>query len=141
MSIDKGMYALPQGMGEDDDIDLPYNLPALLEKAGVDCAISIDGSWQVRNLPFMAGTASAYGVDPERAVAMITSVPASILGISDRAGTLEVGKDATLIVSGGDILDMKSSSVEQAFIVGKHIDLDDVQKQLYRKYMDKYGLK
>lgn len=132
-------HALPAR--EDDDVDLPYRLPALLDKAGVDCAISIDGSWQVRNLPFMAGTASTYGVAPERAVAMVTSIPAAILGIADRTGTLEVGKDATLIITSGDLLDMKTSVVEQAFIQGRTINLDDVQKQLYRKYMDKYGLK
>ncbi|MFM7216919.1 MAG: amidohydrolase family protein [Bacteroidota bacterium] len=132
-------HALPPR--EDDDTDLPYKLPFLLHQAGVTCAISIDGSWQERNLPFMAGTAAAYGVPQEDAVAMITSVPAKLLGVSDRVGTLEVGKDATLLITSGDILDMRSSVVESAYIQGRHIVLDDVQKQLYRKYMDKYGLK
>jgi imidazolonepropionase-like amidohydrolase len=132
-------HALPAR--EDDDIDLPYRLPGLLDKAGVECAISIDGSWQVRNLPFMAGTAAAYGVDRERALSMISLIPARILGMDGQSGTLEVGKDATLIVSGGDLLDMKSSIVERAFINGRAISLDDAQKQLYRKYKDKYDLK
>jgi imidazolonepropionase-like amidohydrolase len=132
-------HALPPR--EDDDIDLPYKLPYLLNKAGVTCAISIDGSWQERNLPFMAGTAAAYGLDKEEALKMITSVPAQLLGIYASAGTLEVEKDANLILTSGDILDMRSSVVEAAFIQGRTIDLDDVQKQMYRKYKTKYGLK
>jgi hypothetical protein len=132
-------HALPPR--EDDDIDLPYKLPYLLNKAGVTCAISIDGSWQERNLPFMAGTAAGHGLDKEEALKMITSVPAQLLGIDASAGTLEVEKDATLILTSGDILDMRSSVVEAAFIQGRTIDLDDVQKQMYRKYKTKYGLK
>ena len=132
-------HALPPR--EDDDTDLPYKLPFLLHRAGVTCAISIDGSWQERNLPFMAGTAAAFGLDKEQALAMITAVPAQILGVSSSAGTLEVDKDATLILTPGDLLDMRSSVVEAAFIQGRTIDLDDAQKQLYRKYMNKYDLK
>lgn len=132
-------HALPPR--EDDDIDLPFKLPYLLHKDGVSCAISIDGSWQERNLPFMAGTAAAYGLDKEEALAMITSVPAEILGISAATGTLEVDKDATLILVKGDLLDMRTSVVEAAFIQGRTIDMDDVQKQLYRKYNEKYDLK
>lgn len=126
---------------EDDDTDLPYKLPYLLHQAGIDCAISIDGSWQVRNLPFMAGTAAGRGLSKEDALMMVTAAPARILGLDASAGTLEVNKDATLIMSSGDLLDMRSSVVEAAFIQGRTINLDDVQKQLYHKYMDKYGLK
>ena len=71
----------------------------------------------------------------------ISLSPAKILGIDKTVGTIEEGKDATLIVSEGDVLDMKSSNIERAFIRGKQIDLDNVQKQLYKKYMTKYGLK
>lgn len=126
---------------EDDDTDLPYRLPGMLAKAGIVCAIAHDGSWQVRNLPFYAGTAAAFGVTPEEALMMVTSNPARILGIGEQTGSLEVGKDATLLISTGDLLDMRTSNVEQAFIQGKSIDLDDIQKQLFNKYMEKYGLK
>lgn len=132
-------HALPPR--EDDDTDLPYKLPRLLHDAGVICAISIGSSWQERNLPFMAGTAAAFGLSKEDALSMITTVPAQLLGIGDQAGTLENGKDATLLISSGDLLDMKSSVVEAAFIQGRTIVLDDVQKQLYRKYEAKYQLK
>ena len=125
---------------EDDDVDLPYKIPYLLKKAGILFAVSYDGSWQNRNLMFNAGTAAAYGLTKEEALAAITSSPAKILGIDNRAGTLENGKDATLFISDGDALDMRTNNVIRAFIRGKDINLDNVQKQLYRKYMKKYGL-
>jgi imidazolonepropionase-like amidohydrolase len=126
---------------EDDDIDLPYKIPYLLKQAGVTYAMSVDGSWGVRNLPFMAGTSVEYGVSKEDALASITSVPAKILGLDATVGTLEVGKDATFFISTGDALDVKTNNVEAAFIRGKEINLDNVQKQLYSKYKTKYGLK
>ena len=126
---------------EDDDIDLRYKLPYLLKKAGVSFAISYPGSWQTRNLPYQAGTAVEYGLTKEEALMSITLSPAKILGIDKTAGSLEVGKDAILFISSGDVLDMKTNNVELAFINGREINLDDMQKQLYRKYQQKYGLK
>jgi imidazolonepropionase-like amidohydrolase len=124
---------------EEDDIDLPYKLPFLLKSAGVEVAITDDGFWQNRNVPFEAGTAVAYGLTKEQALECITLAPARILGIEKTYGSLEDGKDATLIISSGDILDMKTSNVDQAFIQGKEIDLNNIQKQLYLKYMKKYN--
>ncbi len=126
---------------QDEDVDLPYKLPFLLQKAGVIFCNSVEGSWQVRNLMFNAGTDAAYGISKEEALTAITSNPAKILGLDKTVGTLEEGKDATIIISIGDALDMKTSNVEMAFIRGKQINLDNVQKQLYLKYMAKYGLK
>ena len=126
---------------EDDDTDLPYKLPRLLKEGGVSYALSVGGTWQTRNLPFMAGTSAAFGVSKEDALASITSVPAKILGIDNTTGTLETGKDATLFISSGDALDMRTNKVESAFIGGREISLDNVQKQLYRKYQEKYKLK
>jgi imidazolonepropionase-like amidohydrolase len=131
-------HALPSG--EDADINQPYKTPSVLQDKGVLFAISISGSWQTRNLPFMAGTAAAYGLTAEEAIASVTSSPAKILGIADRVGTLELGKDATLVVSEGDLLDMRSSVVVYAFIEGRQIDLDDKQKQLYRRFAERYDL-
>ncbi len=126
---------------EDADIDLPYKLPALLKKAGVEFALSVDGSWQARNLAFQAGITVGYGLSKEEALTAITLSPAKIMGIDSRVGSLEVGKDATLFISEGDVLDMRTNKITQAFIEGKEINLDNVQSQLYRRYMDKYGLK
>jgi imidazolonepropionase-like amidohydrolase len=124
----------------DDDYDLPYKLPGLLHKAGVQTSIGYLGmSWRTRNLPFLAGTAVAYGgITSEEAVQMLTLNTARALGIESQVGSIEVGKLATLVVSAGDILDMRTARVEQAFIRGRKIDLDDKHKRLYRRFQEKY---
>ena len=124
---------------EDEDIDLPFRLPSILEKAGIPYAIGVKDFWQVRNLPFQAGQAAGHGLTKEQALRSVTLSPAKILGIDSTVGSLETGKDATLLITSGDLLDMKTSVVEQAFIRGKQIDLDNVQKQLNEKYNKKYG--
>ncbi|WP_143307616.1 amidohydrolase family protein [Chitinophaga vietnamensis] len=133
----------PHGLPEmaDDDIDQPYKTAAMLQKAGILFCISNEGFWQQRNLPFNAGTASAFGLSKEEALSAITLNAAKILGIDARTGSLETGKDANITVSTGDILDMRSSVITKAFIQGREINLDNKQKQLYEKYEKKYGLK
>lgn len=134
------MHSLPTS--PDDDVDQPYKTPAALQKAGVLFAINDDdGNTRGRNLAFNAGTAAAYGLSKEQALQAITLNAARILGIADRTGSLEPGKDANIVVSEGDILDMRSSVVTEAFIQGRQIDLTDKQKQLNERYMLKYGLK
>ncbi len=125
---------------EDEDIQQPYKTPAILQKAGVLYCISIGAFWQERNLMFEAGTASAYGLTKEEALQAITINPAKILKLDAQIGTLERGKDASLIVSTGDVLDMKTSNIEQAYITGRKIDLSNKQKALSEKFMKKYGL-
>ncbi len=90
---------------------------------------------------FNAGTAVTYGLSKEEALAAITLNAAKILGIADKTGSIEVGKDANIIISEGDILDMRTSIVSDAFIQGRKIDLNDKHKQLYERYKYKYGLK
>lgn len=126
---------------DDDDIDQPFKTPAALQKAGVlFCINDDDPQNRGRNLPFNAGTAVAYGLDKEAAVSAITLNTAKVLGIDANTGSIEKGKDANLIVSKGDILDMKSSVVEQAFIQGRKLELNDKHKQLYERYKYKYNL-
>lgn len=129
----------------EDDVDLPYKLPALLQKAGVlFCLNNEQGEMEAantRNLPFMAGTAAAYGLTKEEALMAVTLNTAKILGIDKTVGSIEVGKDATIFISSGDALDMKSNNVEMAFVKGISIDLNNDQKALYEKYKKKYGLK
>jgi imidazolonepropionase-like amidohydrolase len=120
-------------------VDQPYALPSILSKAGIEVAIGHFGSWESRNLMFSAGTAAAYGWTKEEALKAITLTPANILGIGRQTGSLELGKDATLVISSGDILDMRTSIIEHAFINGAETDLDNAQKQLYRKFSKKYG--
>ena len=134
-------HALPAS--DDDAVDQPYKTGAQLQKAGVlftICQDASDGYTQIRNLPFMAGTMSAYGLTKEEALSAITLNPAKILGIADRTGSLENGKDANIVISTGDLLDMKSSVVTHAFIQGRQINLDNKHTQLFNRYKYKYGL-
>jgi len=125
---------------DDEDIQQPYKTPAILQKAGVLYCISIGAFWQERNLMFEAGTAATYGLSKEEALQAITANPAKIMKLDNRIGTLEKGKDASLIISTGDLLDMKTSNIEQAFIEGRQIDLSNKQKALNEKFLKKYGL-
>jgi imidazolonepropionase-like amidohydrolase len=122
----------------DSDVDQPFKTPAQLHAAGVQFCLTNDGYWQQRNLPFQAGTAVAYGLPYEKAVQAITLDAARILGAADRIGSLEVGKDASIIITAGDALDMRTNQVEHAFIAGRHINLDNKQEALYRKFKAKY---
>lgn len=134
------LHSLPTS--EDDDVDQPFKTPAVLQKAGVLFALSDeDGQTTGRNLMFNAGTAASYGLSKEEALASITLNAAKILGVADKTGTIEVGKDANIIVSEGDILDMKSSVVTKAFIQGRELNLDDKHKQLNERFKTKYGIK
>tara|TARA_B100000686_G_scaffold23910_2_gene22569 strand:+ start:725 stop:2035 length:1311 start_codon:yes stop_codon:yes gene_type:complete len=123
-----------------EDVDLPYKLPYLLHKEGILVGLTASGSLHSqRNLPFLAGTAAGYGLSKSDALKMITYNNAKILGIDNITGSLEVGKDANIIVSEGDILDMRSSKVEMAFIKGKKINLNGKQQILYDRFKRKYS--
>ena len=129
------LHSLP--LRPEDDIDLPYRLPALLKERGIRFCLGYSGDMEamgVRNLPFLAGTAAAYGLSAEDALRSITLDAAAILGIDGITGSLAVGKQATLIVSKGDVLDMRSNGLTHAFIAGRRIVLDDHHQQQYRLY-------
>lgn len=127
---------------DDDDVDQPYKAPAALQKAGVlFCINDDDPQNRGRNLAFNAGTAVTYGLTKEEALSAITLNAAKVLGIDKITGSIEKGKDANIIVSEGDILDMHTSVVIHAFIQGRKIILDDKHKQLYERYKHKYSLK
>jgi imidazolonepropionase-like amidohydrolase len=126
---------------QDDDVDLPYKTAAILHKAGVLVAINDeDGQTRGRNLAFNAGTAAAYGMGKEAALSAITLNAAKILGIDQQTGSIEPGKDANIVISQGDILDMRTSIITHAFIQGRQVSLENKHTQLYERYMKKYGL-
>ena len=107
---------------------------------GITVAIGIEGQFErqhTRNLPFYAGTFAAYGVDKEKALQMITGNAAKVLGIDTFTGTLEVGKDATLFLSEGDALDMRTNIVSNAFIQGRKIILESHHTKLWKRYNKK----
>ena len=127
---------------DDDDIDQPYKAASVLQKAGVlFCLNDDDPQNRGRNLMFNAGTAAAYGLGKEGALQAITLNAAKILGVADKTGTLEVGKDANIVISEGDILDMKSSIITDAFIQGRAVAITSKHKQLYDRYKHKYEIK
>ncbi|HNF44450.1 MAG TPA: amidohydrolase family protein, partial [Ferruginibacter sp.] len=64
-----------------------------------------------------------------------------ILGIADRTGSIEAGKDANIVVSEGDLLDMRTNIIDHAYIQGRDVDLHNKQTQLAEKYENKYGIK
>lgn len=133
-----GVYRLPRRRG--DDYDAPFALPAKLQAAGIRFCISSQdrhGASSVRNLPYHAATAVAYGLAADEALKAITLYPAQILGVADRVGSLEVGKHATLFVASGDPLET-ATQVEAAWIGGRKVELNDRHKRLYRKYEEKY---
>jgi hypothetical protein len=122
---------------EDDAYDRPYSLAAMLHRAGVRFCLSYEGDMEAmgaRNLPFTAGTAVAFGLPQEEAVKAISLSAAQILGIDDRMGTVAPGKDATLFISTGDALDMRTNNLELALIQGRRLDLGNHQADLYRKF-------
>ena len=118
--------------------DLVFTLPLKLKNAGVRFCITGDGSASnSRNTAYHAAHAAAYGLPKDEALKSVTLYAAQILGIADRVGSLDVGKDATLIVTNGDPLEI-AAVTEQMFIQGRKIDLRDKHKQLYEKYKEKY---
>ncbi len=133
------MHSLP--VMQDDDIDTYAKLPYQLQQAGVlYCINDFDEMNRGRNLMFNAGVAVGFGLTKEQAITAITLNAAKILGIDQQTGSLEINKDANIIVSDGDILDIKSSNITYAFIQGRQINLDNKQKQLYERYKTKYGI-
>jgi hypothetical protein len=119
------------------DTRMPFKLAAKFRSEGILTGLSYT-SQAYGNLPFAAGQTVAYGQTKEEALQLITLNNAKILGIDDRTGSLEVGKDANIVVSAGDILDMAGNNVELAFISGRNISLDNKHKQLYRRFQAKY---
>lgn len=131
-----GIHRLPTR--DDEAYDTPFTVPNRLRNAGVKfCITGGGGASNVRNLPYHAATAASFGLPRDEALKAITLYPAQILGVEDHLGSLAVGKDATLFIADGDILEIPSH-VERAYIDGRTIDLSDKQKVLWEKYKEKY---
>jgi imidazolonepropionase-like amidohydrolase len=117
--------------------DFAYAAPAQLHAAGVRFAIAGGDPSEARNLPFHAAMAAAFGLPKDEALASVTLRPAEILGVADRLGSLEPGKDATVFVADGDPLEIRTR-IERAWIAGREIDLSQHhQKRLYEKYRNR----
>jgi imidazolonepropionase-like amidohydrolase len=127
----------------EDPVDANFSLPAKLADAGVEFCLQMDGRMEAiahRNLPFNAGSAIAYGLSREEALKAITLYPAEILGIANRTGSIEIGKEANFIITEGDLFDMRTGKIESVYLQGEQLDITTRQEELYKKYAKKYGL-
>ena len=118
----------------EDGYDAPYRNVVALAKAGVLISFSSgDSPAQGKDLPYHAAKAVAFGLPYDEALKALTINPARIFGVDDRLGSIEVGKDADLIIASGDPLDMKTE-VTQLVINGRRIDMSNWWETLYQKF-------
>jgi imidazolonepropionase-like amidohydrolase len=113
--------------------DEQYSVPAELAKRGIKIAFASYDSHQVRNLPYAAGYAVAFGLSYDEAMKALTINPAEIWGIADQYGSLDVGKVANVVIANGDPLDVKTD-VKQVFIAGREIPMVSKQTALRDAY-------
>jgi imidazolonepropionase-like amidohydrolase len=119
-----------------DSYAAQFRAPEILRAAGVTVAFSIGGATLVKNMPYAAAQAVAFGLSADEAVKGLTLYPAQIAGVADKLGSIEVGKEATLIATDGDLLDIRSN-VKQMWIAGKPVSLESRHTRLYEKYKNR----
>ncbi len=117
----------------DERYDAVYSLPAQLYKRGVKIVFASYDAHQVRNLPYQAGFAVAFGFPHDEALKAITLNPAETWGVADKLGSLDVGKTANVVVSSGDPLDV-TTDVKQVYIEGRAIPMTSRQTRLRDQY-------
>lgn len=135
----KRLHSLPQQ--EEESPDMTYRIPGLLQRAGVLFCLQNEGDMEAmnaRNIPFLAGTTTAYGLTEEQAIRSVSLSACEILGIEKHYGSVEKGKSATLFVSKGNALDMRTNQVTVLLIDGMIVSTDNFQSDLYKKYRNKY---
>ncbi len=129
------IYSLP--VQDDENYDYLFEAPSKLQQAGVKFAISTgDGGGEVRDLPYHAGLAGAFGLPKDEALKSVTLYPAQILGIADKLGSIEVGKTANIVVADGDILEPRTN-IKYLFIGGKLLPLTSRHTELYDSFKDR----
>lgn len=135
--IIQGTYRMPRRRWE--PYFTPFTTASRLRSAGVRFCIAsgLEGPQPERNLPYQAAMAAAFGLPKEEALKSITLYAAEILGVADRVGSIEAGKDATLIVTDGDPLEIRTD-VKRAYVQGREVDLTSRHTMLYEKYRVKY---
>ena len=121
---------------DSDRFDRAYANAGLLADAGVRVALRTGESENVRNLPYHAGFAAAYGMDREMALRAVTLTPAEILGVADDVGSVEPGKLANLFVTDGDPFET-STTVHHVFVEGYHVPLESRQTELYEEFLQR----
>ena len=122
-----------QAPGPDDPYDALYAQPGVLAKAGVKIAFQTSGASDVRDLPYNAALATAYGLSMDDALKAVTINPAQIFGVGDQYGSLQAGKVANVVVTTGNPLDVRSN-VKYLFIRGQQVPLTDRHTKLYEQF-------
>jgi len=126
------IYSLP--VREDDGYDSLFEAPAKMSAAGIKFAISTgEGGGEVRDLPYQAGLAGAFGLSKDEALKSVTLYPAQILGVADKLGSIEVGKMANIVVADGDLLDPRTH-IKYMFIGGRLIPLTSRHTELFDSF-------
>jgi len=132
------MYRLPSS--EVESYDIHFKAPELLRQAGVKVAFSLQGDVAAaaltKNLPYVASQAVAYGLPADEALKAITLYPAQILGVDNRLGAIEQGKDGTVFACTGDILDLRAN-VTHLWVAGHEVSLENRHTRLYEKYRNR----
>jgi imidazolonepropionase-like amidohydrolase len=118
--------------GQNEPYDAVYAQPGVLHRAGVKIAFSTGGASNARHVPYHAALATAYGLPADAAMLALTQWPAEIFGVED-LGTIEPGKIANVFITDGDPLDVRTT-VEEIFIKGRHVPIDDRHTRLYEKW-------
>ena len=124
---------LTQTPAASDPYDMVYATPGVLARAGVMIAFRTNDAADSRNLPYNAALATAYGLDPGEALRALTINAARMFGVQDRLGSIEVGKQANLIVTTGDPLDVRTN-VRHVFIRGQQVPFNDRHTRLYEAF-------
>jgi imidazolonepropionase-like amidohydrolase len=131
------IYGLPS---ETESYDIHFKAPELLRRAGVKVALSlqdgVDAASQIRNLPYVASQAVAFGLPSDEALKAMTLYPAQIMGVEDRLGAIEPGKAATLFACTGDIMDLRAN-VTHLWMAGHEVSLASRHTRLYEKYKNR----
>jgi hypothetical protein len=138
----KRLFSLPNHT--ESNLFENLQMPKLLKQKGILFAFSYFGADEAaysRNISFNAGSCVSFGLSKEEALEAITYSAAKILGIEKQTGSIELGKEANFLVVDGDLLDYKTSNIEDAYFKGKKINLDNRQKKIFQSYLEKYNLK
>ena len=133
-------HTFTQPLRDVDPYDVQFKAPEVLRKAGVQVTFSIGSdsfsAALIKNLPYSAAQAVAFGLPEADAIKGLTLYPAQLAGVADRLGSIETGKEATLFATDGSILDIRAH-VERMWLSGKEISLENRHTRLYEKYKNR----